>query len=88
MTHEEAKKVLNRAREGLGDASQIRLALAVTGDLGANEGLRSETLDQEVCGDLQYLGWSAGSTVVAENLRGHRKAPGHGCPQRPEETDE
>jgi len=69
MTHEEAKKVLNRAREGVGDASQIRLALAVTGDLGAHEGLRSEALAEEVQGDRQYLGWSAGSTVVAENLR-------------------
>ena len=90
MTREEGRKVLNQVREGSGawTGAEIRDALAATGDLGAHEELRGEALAAEVQGDRQYLGWSAGSSVVAEDLRRHREAPGPGGPQRPEETDE
>jgi hypothetical protein len=73
MTREEAKKVLNQTREGVGawTGDQIRDALTATGDLGAHEGLRSEALVETLPGDRLYLGWSAGSTVVAASLRRH-----------------
>ena len=73
MTREEAKKVLNQTREGVGawTGDQIRDALAATGDLEPHEGLRSPSLAPALSGDRQYLGWSAGSAVVAKNLRGH-----------------
>lgn len=49
MTHEEANKVLDQAREGypVGEAA-ICLALRVTGDLGAHEAVRSPRVDQPV----------------------------------------
>lgn len=77
MTREEAKKVLNQTREGVGawTRDQIRDALTATGDLEPHEGLRGQTLAAALPGDRQYLGWSAGSAVVAEDLRRHREAP-------------
>ena len=82
MEREEALKILNQVREGVGawTRDQIRDALTATGDLESHEGLRGQTLAQAVPGDRQYIGWSAGSTVVAADLCRHRETPGHGCP--------
>lgn len=83
MSREEARKILNQVREGSGawTRNQIRDALAATGDLESHEGLRSQTLDEPVSGDRQYLGWSAGSSVVAADLCRYRETPRGGSPK-------
>lgn len=49
MTHEEAKKVLDQAREGYPVGEDVvSVALGVTGDLGVFEASRSEGMDQEI----------------------------------------
>ena len=49
MTHEEAKKVLDQAREGYSvRADRISIALWVTGDNRMHEAKRSEGVDQEI----------------------------------------
>jgi len=49
MNREEAKKVLDQAREGspVGE-DVVCLALRITGDLGTHEAVRSPRVDQEV----------------------------------------
>ena len=73
VNREEALKVLNQVREGVGawTRDQIRDALTATGDLESHAGLRSPSLAQALPGDRQYIGWSAGSALVAANLRKH-----------------
>jgi len=49
MTHEEAKKILARAREGFpGTEAETNTALTHTGDLGPYAPMRSAGVDQEV----------------------------------------
>lgn len=73
MTHEEARKVLNQVREGSGawTGDQIRDALTATGDLEPHAGLRGQALAQALPRDRQYLGWSAGSALVAADRGTH-----------------
>ena len=56
MTYEQAKAILDCAREGGDvDPSAIDCALTVTGDLGAHERLRSQGMDSP----LQEKDWRA-----------------------------
>ena len=66
MTNEEKE-----ARQGAWTWTGSEFLAAFTGDLEPHTGLRSPSLAQEVPGDRQYLGWSAGSTLVGANRSKH-----------------
>ena len=73
MTRDEAKKVLNQTREGVGTwtRDQIRDALTATGDLEPHEGLRGQALAQEVQRDQGRKWFYCGTRVVAEDIARH-----------------
>lgn len=64
MNHEQAKAILDAAREGrdVGSSSIFR-ALHVTGDLGAHEGLRSQRVDSPPPSE-DWRGWVRARAVM------------------------
>jgi len=72
MTREEAHRLLNSLKDGMdASADQIRDALTATGDLGAHEELRGQTLGEEVQRDQVRRWFYCGTRLVAEDLTRH-----------------
>lgn len=70
MTHEEAKKALDQAREGYPVGEDIIcLALWVTGDLRTHEELRSERVAEEVPDESPAARIRQRAIMVAASMR-------------------
>lgn len=80
MTHEQAHRILDRAKDGTTFPRRIiDQALWITGDLDAYEAMRSEGMAETLSSESINRWSGAGKPMVAQNYHGHKAHPWARC---------